>query len=147
VTESISRKFLGQVLLLYPEPFRHEFGNEMLNVFEECRRTHSAWRLFADVVLSAVKQQFRYLSTPAPKNAPLYAEIALSPNLARMLAVVVFSAALIAGVSLGEKPKAPEPWTLIRPERRFWPSAGQCQQYCFYPKLARVWPYTTPTEP
>jgi len=134
-------KFYRRVLLLYPEPFRHEFGDEMLSVLEECRKAHASWRLLADVVLSAARQQLRYLLTPAPKGAPLYAEIASSLDLARMLATAVFAASLVFGLWSGSgKPKAPEPWTLIRPERRFWPAVGECRKYCFYP-------YAAPTEP
>ena len=80
MTRSISRKLYRQFLLLYPEPFRREFGDEMLVIFEKCRGAQSSWRLFADVVLSAAKQQIRYLSTPASKSAPLYSEIASSPE-------------------------------------------------------------------
>lgn len=119
----------------------------MLGVFEEYRAAQGHWHLLVDIVLSAARQQLRYLLTPAPRSAPLYSEIASSLNLARMLAVAVFSAALITGVSLGGTPKAPEPWTLIRPARRFWSPVAECRQYCFYPKRARVWPHTTPTEP
>jgi hypothetical protein len=111
VTGSIFRRLYWRVLLLYPEPFRHEFGGEMLRMFEECRASQGSWHVLADVLLSAAKQQIYYLSIPAPKSAPLYSEIAWSPNLARILAVAVFSVALIASVLAGgEKPKARESW-------------------------------------
>jgi hypothetical protein len=32
-----ARKLYQQCLLLYPESFRHEFGDEMLDMFEDCR--------------------------------------------------------------------------------------------------------------
>ena len=141
MTESISRKFYRQALLLYPEHFRHQFGEEMLGLFEECNAAQGSWRLIADLVFSAVRQRFRYLLTPAPKSTPLYAEIGASPDLARLLAIAVCATSLVTGVLAGtDRPKAPEPWTLIRPERRFWPAAGECRQYCFYPHAA-------PTEP
>ncbi len=124
MTGSISRKLYRQLLLLYPEPFRREFGDEMLSLFEECRRGQASWGLLADVVLSAGRQQIRYRSTPVPKSAPLYSEIGSSPNLARMLAVAVFGAALIAGVSIGRKPEAPEYSTVVRREVRFWFPTG-----------------------
>jgi hypothetical protein len=121
-----------QFLLLYPEPFRHEFGDEMLSTFEECRAAQGFWRLLADVVISAGRQQFRYLSTPVPKGAPLYSEIASSPNLARMLATAVFGAALIAGALVGGgKSKAPESWAVLRPERLIcFPRNSACLNIC-----------------
>ena len=123
MTGSISRKLYQQVLLLYPEPFRYEFGDEMLGVFEECKAAQGSWRLLADVVLSAAKQKIRYLLTPVPKSAPLYSEVASSQNLARRLALTVFCAALISGVLVGGKPKAPESWA-ARSEVRFWFPTG-----------------------
>jgi hypothetical protein len=113
VTGSISRKLYRRVLLLYPEPFRHEFGTEMLNMFVECKAAQGSWHVLADVLLSAAKQQIHYLSIPAPKSAPLYSEVAWSPNLARILAVSVFGVVLIASVLAGGgKPKARESWTM-----------------------------------
>ena len=81
MTGSISRKLYWRVLLLHPEAFRHEFGDEMLSVFEECRAAQGSWYVFADVLLSAAKQQIHYLLIPAPKSVPLYSEIAWSPDL------------------------------------------------------------------
>jgi hypothetical protein len=49
VTGSISRKLYQQSLLLHPEPFRHEFGDEMLGIFEQCKAEQGSWRLLADV--------------------------------------------------------------------------------------------------
>ncbi|HEX4809845.1 MAG TPA: hypothetical protein VH325_12990 [Bryobacteraceae bacterium] len=131
MTGSISRKLYQQFLLLYPEPFRHEFGDEMLAIFEQCRAKQGSWRLFADVVLSAARQQMRYVSAPAPKTGPLYAEITSSPYLARMLAMAAFGAALVAGVLVGGNPKAPTSWTMCRPELLFWFPTGAWGQYCF----------------
>jgi hypothetical protein len=112
VTESISRKLYRWILLLYPEPFRHEFGDEMLSMFAECKAAQGSWHVLADVLLSAAKQEIHYLSIPAPKSAPLYSEIAWSPNLARILAMTVFAVMLITGVlARGAKPKARESWT------------------------------------
>jgi hypothetical protein len=98
VTGSISRNWFRRVLLLYPESFRQEFGDEMLSMFEECSEAQGCWRVLADVLLSAAKQQVHYLSIPAPKSAPLYLEIAWSPSLARILAVAMFGVVLIASV-------------------------------------------------
>ena len=121
---SISRKLYQQFLLLYPEPFWREFHDEMMSIFEECSAAQGSWRVLANVLLSAVKQRIHYLATPLPKNAPLYSEIDSPPNLARILAIAAFGAALIAGVLVGGKPKAPEPWTMLRSEVRFWFPTG-----------------------
>jgi hypothetical protein len=123
MTGSISRKLYQQFLLLFPEPFRHEFGDEMLSMFEECNAAQGYWRLLADLVFSAVKQNIHYLSAPKPKNEPLYSEIASAPNLARILAVAVCGAALIPGVLVGGKPKAPESWA-VPSKVRFWFPTG-----------------------
>jgi hypothetical protein len=130
VTGSISRKLYQQFLLLYPEPFRHEFGDEMLDIFEEYRGIQGSLRLLADAVLSAAKQQLHYLATPAPRSAPLFWEIASSPNLARMLALAVFGASLMAGVLAGGKPETPEFWTLVRPKAVFWFPTVAWGRYC-----------------
>ena len=112
MTGSVSRKLYRRVLLLYTEPYRHEFGDEMLSMFAECRAAQGSWHVLADVLLSAAKQQIHYLSIPAPKSAPLYSEIAWSPNLARILAVAVFCVVLIASALAGRgKPEARESWT------------------------------------
>lgn len=112
MTGSISRNLYRWVLLLYPEPFRHEFGDEMLSMFAECRAAQGSWHVLADVLLSAAKQQIHYLSIPAPKSAPLYLEIAWSPNLARILAVAVFCVVLIASaLARRGKSEAREFWT------------------------------------
>ena len=124
MTGSISRKLYQRVLSLYPEPFRHEFGDEMLSIFEECRAAQGSWRMLADVLLSAVKQKVHYLATPSPKTAPLYSEIAFSPSLAWILATAVCGVVLITGVWTGGKPKAPESWTIVPSKVRFWFPTG-----------------------
>jgi hypothetical protein len=96
----------------------------MLSMFEECRSAQGSWRVLADVLLSALKQKVHYLSTPAPKAAPLYSEIASSPCLARILVAAVCGVVLITGVLTGAKPKAPESWTMVRSEVRFWFPTG-----------------------
>jgi len=112
VTGSISRKLYRRILQLYPAPFRHEFGDEMLSMFEDCKSAQGSWLVLADVLLSAAKQQIHYLSIPAPKSAPLYSEIGWSPNLARILAVAVFGVVLIASAFVErKKPEARELWT------------------------------------
>jgi hypothetical protein len=130
VTRSISRKLYQRFLLLYPEPFRQEFGDEMLGIFEECRAIQGTWSLLVDVVMSAVRQRIRYVSAPAPKTAPLYVEITSSPYLARILAMAVFGAALVAGILVGGNPKASTSWTMCRPEVLFWFPTGAWAQHC-----------------
>ena len=112
MTGSISRKLYRRVLLLYPEPFRHEFGDEMLSMFAECSAAQGFWHVLDDVLLSAAKQQIHYLSVPASKSAPLYSEIAWSPSLARILAVAVFGVVLIASALAARgKSEVRESWT------------------------------------
>jgi hypothetical protein len=121
VTASISRKLYRHCLLLYPKSFRHEFEDEMLDMFEDCRAAQGSCRLLADVVFSAAKQQISERSTPLQKSVPLYAEIAWSPKLARVFAVIALGAGLItAAVVDKEKPKAPESWTLLHARHRLW---------------------------
>jgi hypothetical protein len=120
VTGSISRTLYKQILYLHPEPFRREFGNEMLSIFDECKATQGSFHLLADLFLSALKQQIHYLAIPAPRRTPVYLDIASSPNLARMLAIAVLTAGVIAGVFVPEaKPKA-ESWRMVRSEPRVW---------------------------
>lgn len=129
----LSREVYRRFLALYPEPFRQEFGNEMLDMFEACAAVQGSWNLLADLVFSAFKQQFRYLSTPSPKSTPLYREIGSSPNLARVLAVAGFGAAILFGVftTTGES-KTPGPQTAPGPEHHVWiprvASGDSCSQ-------------------
>jgi hypothetical protein len=84
----------------------------MLSMLAECKGAQGPWHVLADVLLSAAKQQIHYLSMPAPKSAPLYSEIAWSPNLARILAIAVFGVLLIASALTEQvKGEAPELWT------------------------------------
>lgn len=130
MTGSISRKLCQRLLLLYPKPFRDEFGDEMLSIFEPCRGAQGCCRVFADIFLSATKQQIHCLSTPVPKSASFYSDIGSSPNLARMLAVAAFGAGLLASVFVGRRPEAPEFSTAARSEALFWfPTAGW-DRYC-----------------
>lgn len=105
MTGSISQKLARWVLLLYPEPFRDEFGDEMVSILAECRAAQGCCHVLADVLVSAAKQQIYYLSISPPKSAPLYSEIAWSPSLARILAVGVFCVVLLAS-ALGGRGKS-----------------------------------------
>ncbi len=123
---SISRRLYQRFLRLYPEPFRQEFGDEMLGMFEECRGTQGCCRLFIEVVFSAAKQQIRYVSTPMPKSEFLYSEVVLSPDLARILAIASFGAALIVSLwAGGGKPRATASWTMVRSEVLLFPIWGE----------------------
>jgi hypothetical protein len=124
MTASISRMLYRQFLYLYPEPFRNEFGDEMLSMFEECRAAQGSWHVLADVLIAVAKQQIRIRSIPVPERVPFYSEIASSPNLARILAVTVLAATLSTGVLTGGKAKSAESWTRNRPEVRFWFPTG-----------------------
>jgi hypothetical protein len=117
----LAREVYRRFLALYPEPFRQEFGDEMLDMFEACAAAQGFWHLLTDVVFSAFKQQFRYLSTPSPKSTPLYREIGSSPNLARVLAVAGFGAAILLGVftTTGES-KTPGPQAALSSEHHVW---------------------------
>ena len=119
MTRRISQWLYRKLLFLHPEAFRREFEDEMLGIFEECRRAQGLPRLLADVFHSAVKQQLHYLATPEPERAPLYSEVASAPGLARVLAFAVFAAALFAGAFLpAATPKASDTWTRLGPEQR-----------------------------
>jgi hypothetical protein len=131
VTGSISRKLYRHCLLLYPKSFRHEFEDEMLDMFEDCRAAQGSCRLLGDVVFSAAKQQIIERSTPLQKSAPLYAEIAWSRKLARVFALVALGAGLItAAVVDRETPEAPESWTLLHTQHRLWWPAALQQPSC-----------------
>lgn len=139
MTGSISRKLYRRILLLYPEPFRHEFGDEMLSMFEECKSAQGSWHVLADVLVSAAKQQIHYCSIPAPKSAPLYPEIAWSPNLARILAVAVFGGVLIASAfAERKKPEARESWTRPCGESRIGANQTTARAIHFNPGVWRA---------
>ena len=91
----------------------------MLSMFAECEAALGSWHVIADVLSSAARQHIQQLSTRAPKSEPLYSEIAWSPGLARILAAIVFSSALIASAFTGRvKSEDREFWTgLLRLER------------------------------
>lgn len=121
MTELSVRKLYQQCLFLYPADFRHEFGEEMLDMFEDCRAAQGSFRLLADLVFSAAKQQIRHCSTPLRKSRPPYVEIAWSPKLAKVFALIALSTGLITISSAGnEKPKTGQLWIATHAERRLW---------------------------
>lgn len=105
----ISRGFYRCCLALHPEPFRIEFGPEMLEIFDASAADQGVFFVLADVMRSAIRQQIRYHTAPAPTRDPLYSEIAASPELAGILAssALVLTLAVSAGMS-DMKPKARE---------------------------------------
>ncbi len=98
MTRFITRQIYRQILSFHPEPFRREFEDEILGMFEECSQTLGPSNLLADVLLSALKQQVQYFATPAPAKAPLYKEIVAAPRLARTLASCMLAIVLVAGL-------------------------------------------------
>jgi hypothetical protein len=116
VTSSISHRLYQQIILLYPEPFRREFGEEMLSVFNECRATQGTPHLLADGLVAALKQQLRYLTIPAPQRTALYTEVASSPILARGLAMGVVAVAIVAGVFGRDERPNTHAWATVRTE-------------------------------
>lgn len=137
MTGSISRKLFQHLLFLYPKLFRNEFGKEMLDVFDECKHSQSSWRLLADVLLSAVKQQIHDRSIRVSKNATPYSEIGMSLNLARLIAGAALGALLIAGVLAPAKRDGPQHATMVYPEALFWfpiiPEARSCSEIPGHP--------------
>jgi hypothetical protein len=104
-----ARCFYRSFLFLHPEPFRMEFGAEMLEIFETSAADQGVIFVLLDALRSAARQQIRYHTVPAPTCFPLYSEIAASPELAGIFAssALVLTIALSAGLS-ETKPKAPE---------------------------------------
>ena len=121
----ISRGVCKRFLLLYPEPFRQEFGDEILDIVEECRRAPGSWRVFADVLFSGIKQRIHHILIlqgliQQRETVPGRLDIERAPNLARILGVSVCGAALITGVLGGRRPETSEPWMVVRPEALFY---------------------------
>jgi hypothetical protein len=103
ISQTLYRRFLG----LHPEPFRIEFGEEMLDIFEESAGDQGTFFVLADVIKSAARQQFRYHTAPAPTRVPLYSEIAEAPALARMLASTVLVLTLAASAAVSGRKEKP----------------------------------------
>ena len=133
MTGSISRRLYQHIILLYPEPFRREFGEEMLSVFEECQVGQGAPYLLADGLRAALKQQLHYLATPAPARTALYSEVASSPSLARSLAMAVVAMAILTSIFVRDERPRTRPWATIRIEHRIL--YLQCSDVASRPKL------------
>lgn len=121
MTGSMTRRIYRHILLLYPEPFRREFGEEMLGVFDQCQASHrGSPYLLADGLFAALRQHVHSFSAPEPHRAELFWEVPPSPALARALATAMLCIALFSGVSaLNAKPKA-QVWPTLHIERHIW---------------------------
>jgi hypothetical protein len=120
VTGSISRRLYQHIILLYPEPFRREFGQEMLSVFDECQPAQKTSYLLADGLFAGLKQQLHYLATPARERTALYSEVPSSPRLARTLAMAVLVTAALASVFAPSQRPRRQSWATIHIEHRIW---------------------------
>jgi hypothetical protein len=130
MTRSISRQFYRPLLFLYPAAFRREFGDDMLSMLAECTRTQGCCCVFADVLLSAAKQQVYQLSAALSTRAVLSPELGSPPILARMLATAALGLGLIACVFVRAKPETPESSTWLRSEALFWFPIAGWERYC-----------------
>ena len=143
MTSSISHRLYQQIILLYPEPFRREFGEEMLSVFDECQPTRGIAHLLADRLVAALKQQVRYLTIHAPDRTALYAEIASSSALARRLALAVVAVAIVAGVFGREGRPNKHAWATVRvEEHQIWHL--QCSNVAICPTSSTSKPHQCP---
>lgn len=92
---SLSRKLFKQVIRFYPEPFRVEFSEEMLSVFDECQAGLGGRYLLLDALMSVARQQIHSLTAPKPAPTNLYREAAPTPKLALLFALSVFLAGVM----------------------------------------------------
>lgn len=114
---SISHRLYQQIILLHPEPFRREFGEEMLSVFKECQEIQGIPHLLADGLVTALKQRLHYLTIRAPERAGLYSEVASSPALARGLATAVVAVAIFASVFGRDDRPNTQAWPMVSIEK------------------------------
>ena len=111
MTASLSRRLFRQILLLYPEPFRREFADEMLGVFDQCRLAQPPSRLLIDGLMGALKQQSHYRALPALNRTGLYAEVPAAPTLARSLGIAALAFSFLATALVQEQnPQAARHW-------------------------------------
>lgn len=104
-------KLYRWILLLYPEPFRIEFGDEMLQAFDECRAAQGSLHLLTDVLLSAARQQIDYLLSPRLKDDPVHAGATRSPVLQANLGIAIFCVAILWSALVQEICTIQKPWT------------------------------------
>lgn len=111
MTHSLACRLYQRVLLLYPEPFRCEFADEMLGVFVECQLTQRTSFLLMDGLIGAWKQQFHYFAVPTPNRTALYAEIPSAPSLARSLGLAAVAISILATALVqDQKPQGGRHW-------------------------------------
>jgi D-alanyl-D-alanine carboxypeptidase len=65
------------IVRLHPRAFREQFGEEMLGIFEEAAKTHGAFRLLGDGLVSLTRQ---WIFRPRPLMAPVSAPVASMPH-------------------------------------------------------------------
>jgi hypothetical protein len=134
---SIRRRVFQQILILYPKPFREEFGKEMLETFQECLRSQSSWSLLMDAFLSAMRQQIHYRSVDGRKSAPPYPEIGVSLSLPRVMTGVAFGAVLMAGLWAPAERKPPQR-SVSRASETVSPAESLREWYYLYSSMVGV---------
>lgn len=111
MTHALACHLYQRILLLYPEPFRREFADEMLGVFGECRFTQRTSSLLVDGLIGAWKQQFHYFAVPTPNRTALYAEIPTAPSLARSLGLAAVAISFLATALVqDQRPQGGKHW-------------------------------------
>jgi len=133
ITRALYRLFLGW----HPEPFRIEFGEEMLEIFEESVADQGLFFVLADVVRSAARQQVRYHTAPAPKRDALYAEVPQAPELARIFASAVFVLILAATAGMGGATTKPQEFHITNGQPRLTFSAVSVSSPKLTPRVVR----------
>jgi hypothetical protein len=93
---------------LYPEPFRAEFSEEMLSMFDECEPALGARNLLQDILISVARQQVHHLTRPKPTTINLYREASSTSKLALIFAISVFLAGA-ATIPFAVNPRSDEP--------------------------------------
>ena len=76
MAQSMLRSLYRWLLYLHPPAFRQRFAEEMLWIFDEAAATHGALGLFADGLVSLLRQ---WIVRPESWHAPLAAAIAPAP--------------------------------------------------------------------
>jgi uncharacterized membrane protein YtjA (UPF0391 family) len=125
VGDMISRKVYRALLLLYPEDFRREFGDEMLSMLEECSAMQGYCLVFADALRSAAKQHLSHHWTIRSRTAFAYSDIGCAPYLPQGLAIAALVVGLIAGaLGHGGESRNADSWATAPAEVRFWFPTG-----------------------
>lgn len=110
MTSALSCRLFQRILLLYPEPFRREFADEMLGVFGECHSNQRTSFLLVDGLVGALKQQFHNFAVPTPNRTPLYAEVPTAPSLARSLAIAALAISFLANALVQDHSQGAKHW-------------------------------------